>query len=157
MRMLRYVVVAGAMLSMGCATAVVQSGEAIARLEKARTAKPKDEPTLRSLGIAYYQANRYPEARTALQEAAAINPRDGVVALYLGLTAEAQNDLPAAREAYSSYLKFGKTKRVRSQLEARLSALARKELEASVKAAIAQETQLATVAGPPTTVAVMPF
>ena len=41
-----------------------------------------------------------------------MNPNDGVAALYLGLTAEAQNDLRRRRTAYSRYLDVGKTRGV---------------------------------------------
>ena len=40
--------------------------DSIARLEQARANDPKSESALRSLGIAYFKANRLPEARTAL-------------------------------------------------------------------------------------------
>lgn len=130
---------------------------AIARLEKQRAASPKSEPVLRALGIAYYRAHRYGDARATLTQAATLDPRDGTTALFLGLTAEQQNDLPAAREAYSSYLKVGRTKQVRRQLEARMSALAKKELQVAAKAAVQQEAQLAGQPGAPNVVAVMPM
>ena len=141
-----------------CATAARSSGpDAIARLERARAAQPRSEPVLRALGIVYYKAGRLPEARSALEEAAKQNPRDGTVALYLGMTAEAQNDLSAARTAYSSYLTFGRTKRVRSQLSDRLAALERKEIAQRAKAQVEQERTLSSVAGGRNVVAVMPL
>ena len=96
---------------------------------------PKSEAAIRSLGIAYFKANRYTDARAALSEAVKANPKDGVASLYLGLTAEAQNDLPAARTAYESYLAVGKTRGVKEQINARLTVLARRENEASAKQA----------------------
>ena len=86
-----------------------------------------------------------------------MDPNDGVAALYLGLNAEAQNDLPAARTAYESYLRVGKTRGVKNQISERLTVIARKENEAAAKRAVAQERQLGSVPGPATTVAVMPF
>jgi TolB-like protein len=77
--------------------------------------------------------------------------------LYLGLTAEQLNDITAARSAYQSYIRFGRTSRVRRQLEARLAALTRQELQIAAKQAVAQEQQLATQQGSPNTVAVMPL
>lgn len=144
-------------LSMACAPAVQSSADAITRLEHDRAAHPSSESATRSLGIAYFKANRYPAARTMLQQATTMDPKDGVAALYLGLTAEAQNDLPAAKAAYAEYLKVGRTQRVRRQLEARLAAIQRKELEIATKKAIADEQQLASVPGSPKTVAVLPF
>jgi TolB-like protein len=148
---------AGLMLAAGCATVQPTPQAAIMRLEAQRTAKPKSVEVLRALGVQYYKAQQYAEARARLSEAATLAPKDGVVALYLGLAAEGMNDLPAARAAYTSYLKVGRTQRVRRQLEGRLAVIQRKELQLAAKAAVAQETRLAATPGPKNTVAVMPF
>ena len=140
-----------------CATAISASGDNITRLERATAAKPESEAAQRSLGIAYFQANRFADARTALDKAAAMDPRDGVVALYRGLTAEAQNDIAGARSAYESYVMYGKTRSVKTQIAERLVVLARKENELAAKQAVAQEQQLAATPGSPRTVAVLPF
>jgi tetratricopeptide (TPR) repeat protein len=132
------------------------SPDAIARLEKQQQANPTAAVN-RSLGIAYYEAKRYPEARSTLETAARLDPGDGATVLFLGLTAEAQNDLPTARRAYSSYLQYGRTSRVRAQLQSRLAALVRKELEADAKRAVQQEATVGNVAGSPGTVAVFPL
>lgn len=147
----------GTLLACGCAQAISGSADNITKLEQARAASPKSEPVQRSLGIAYFKANRLDDARAALQQASAMDARDGVVALYLGLTAEAQNDLPAARKAYESYERVGRTNGVKKQINDRLAALARKENEAAAKLAVAQEQQLSSTPGLPNTVAVMPF
>jgi TolB-like protein len=144
-------------LATGCATVQPTPQVAIARLEQQRTASPKNVGVLRALGIQYYQQKRYPDARKVLTDAAALAPNDGVVALYLGLSAEAMNDRPAAKAAYASYLKVGRTQRVRSQLEARLAAMQRQEFAEAAKAAIQQEVSLAGTPGNKTTIAVMPF
>jgi TolB-like protein len=148
---------AGLMLGTGCASVQPTPQVAIARLESQRTASPKSVEVLRALGIQYYKAQRYPEARATLTEAATLAPNDGVSALYLGLAAEAMNDMPAARTAYSSYLKVGRTRRVRRQLEGRLAAMQRRELQEAAKSAVAQEASLSASGGSKTTVAVMPF
>ncbi|HEY4216351.1 MAG TPA: tetratricopeptide repeat protein [Gemmatimonadaceae bacterium] len=148
---------ASAVLACGCAQAISGSATDIARLEQTRTANPKSEAAARSLGIAYFKANRFADARAALDQAAALQPNDGVVALYLGLTAEAQNDLPAARTAYESYMKVGRTNGVKRQINDRLLLLARKENEAAAQQAVAREQQLSSIPGPPNTVAVLPF
>jgi tetratricopeptide (TPR) repeat protein len=141
-----------------CATGgVMETGAALGRLERQQQANPTSASVNRALGIAYYQTSRYPEARAALETASRLDPKDGTTALYLGLTAEAQNDLPAAKRAYSSYIEFGRTSKVRGQLQSRLAALARRELTAEAKAAVAQESKLAGEAGSPRTVAVMPL
>jgi TolB-like protein/Flp pilus assembly protein TadD len=144
-------------LAAGCATVQTTPQAAITRLEAQRASSPKNAEVLRALGIQYFKAGQFPQARTTLADAAALSPKDGVVALYLGLSAESMNDLPAARSAYQSYLKVGKTQRVRRQLEGRLAAIQRKEIQIAAKAAVAQEAQLGGTTGSKTTVAVMPF
>lgn len=156
-KILRTVSSAAVLIACACAPGISGSASDIARLEYERAAKPNSEQTLRSLGIAYFKANRLTDARTALQRAASMAPSDGPAALYLGLTAEAQNDLPAARAAYDAYLKVGKTRSVRNQIAERITLVARKEHDAAAKQAIAQERQLSSVPGSPRTVAVMPF
>ena len=141
----------------GCATSGRLSADGIARLERSRQARPNDATVARSLGIAYYHVDSLEKARTHLEAATRLDPRDGTTALFLGLTAEKQNDLGTARRAYQSYVEHGRTSRVRRQLEARLAALTRLELQQAAKAAVAQEQQLATQQGSPRTVAVMPL
>ena len=129
----------------------------VARLEREQHAAPASAAVNRALGIAYHQLHRYPEARAALEMAARLDPKDGTTSLYLGMTAEAQNDLPAAKRAYSSYLEFGRTSRVRAQLQSRLAALARRELALEARAAVQQESALGSAVGSPRTVAVLPL
>jgi TolB-like protein len=141
----------------GCATMGAVGPGGVARLEEARTEHPNSAAANRALGIAYYQADRYADARRVLQHAATLDPGDGTTQLFLGMTAEAQNDLPAARAAYSSYVEHGETARVRRMLEDRLVALNYKELTLAAKQDVANEAQLASQPGKPTTVAVLPF
>lgn len=158
MRMIRLAVVTAASLSVGaCATAISGSAESITRLEQQHAGDPQSEPIQRSLGIAYFKGSRLTEARTALEKATSMDKNDGVAALYLGMTAEAQNDLPAAESAYKTYLEVGRTRGVKNQIRDRLEALKLKAIQAEARAALANETRLASVAGPPNTVAVMPF
>ena len=130
---------------------------AIAKLETQRKQKPGSAAVLRALGIAYYKNADYGMARSILEQARAIDAKDGTTALYAGLAAEQAGDLAAARAAYSSYLSYGKTARVRSQLQGRLAILARKELEQSAKLALANEASLSREVGDPRTIAVMPL
>jgi tetratricopeptide (TPR) repeat protein len=159
--MMRFVRRGGLLLALvsagACATAGSAGPEAIARLERERSAKPQSEPVLRSLGIAYYNSGKLQDARSTLDQAVKLDPRDGTAALFLGLTAESQNDIPAARTAYASYLRYGRTSRVRRALEARLAALQRKELEQTAKTEVRNEQQLARVPGTPDVVAVLPL
>ena len=148
---------AGLLLGSGCASVQPTPQVAITRLEAQRTASPKSVEVLRALGIQYYKAQRFTDARAALSEAGTLAPGDGVVALYLGMTAEAMNDMAAAKAAYGSYLKVGRTQRVRRQLEGRLAAMQRRELQEAAKAAVQQEATLSAKPGERNTVAVMPF
>ena len=148
---------AGLVLGAGCASVQPTPQVAITRLEAQRAKTPKSVDVLRSLGIQYYKAQRYSDARTTLTEAGTLAPNDGVIALYLGLSAEAMNDLPAAKAAYSSYLKVGRTQRVRRQLEGRLAAMQRRELQEAAKAAVQREATISATPGDKNTVAVLPF
>jgi tetratricopeptide (TPR) repeat protein len=133
------------------------SGLSIARLEQQRSAAPASLAANRALGVAYYKAGQHADAFAALQTAARLDPNDGTTALYLGLTAEELGDYAAAKRAYATYLKVGRTSRVRRQLEGRLAELTRRELAEEAKRAIQQERTLGAVAGSPTTVAVLPL
>lgn len=146
----------GSALATACAPALPRP-DAITRLEAQRERQPEAAPVHRSLGIALYRADRIPEARASLEMAMRLDPRDGTTALYLGLAAERQGDFAAAREAYSSYLRHGRTRRLRSQLESRLAALQHREIEAAARTAVASEASIGEVAGNPRVVAVMPF
>lgn len=157
MRLIRAVVaVALTLAAAGCAS-TGRTASGVARLEQARVARPNDAAVARSLGIAYYKAGKFAEARPHLEQSGRLNPRDGTAALYLGMTAEQLKDVPAAKTAYQGYLRFGRTSRVRKQVEARLAALTRQELQLAAKASVAQEQQLVAQQGSPTTVAVMPL
>lgn len=161
MRSTRLVITLGTLCMGGaaaaCAPAISGSADSITRLEQARTNNPKSEPVQRSLGIAYFKANRYADAQSVLQSATAADPRDGVAALYLGLTDEAQNDYTGAQKAYESYLQVGKTRKTKNEIKDRLEALKLKRIQAEAKQALGRESQLATTPGAGNTVAVMPF
>jgi tetratricopeptide (TPR) repeat protein len=140
-----------------CATGGMTTGESVTRLEQQQKSTPTSAAVNRSLGIAYYKAARYPDARTALETATRLDPKDGTTALYLGLSAEELGDLAAAKAAYSSYITYGRTSRVRSQLQSRLAALTRKEIDADAKKAVQQEASLAGQPTSPRVIAVMPL
>ncbi|MBI3791185.1 MAG: tetratricopeptide repeat protein [Gemmatimonadetes bacterium] len=133
------------------------SSDAVAKLEAERAKNPNSGAALRALGIAYYQAQRYAEARTTLAAADLATPNDGAIALYGGLTAEALGDFTAARGAYTRYLSVGTSNRTKQQIRERLAIVARNELEATAKSAVSRENELARVPGPPNTIAVPPL
>ena len=132
-------------------------GDPIPKLEAARTARPSSIAALRALGVAYHKANRHEDARTVLDQARRLDPKDGVSALYAGLSAEKLGDLTNAKAAYNSYLAVGKTRRVKEQIRARLVVLAIAEVDAAAKAAVANETTLSATPGALTTIAVPPL
>ncbi len=133
------------------------TGGAIARLEAARARNPQNVAALRALGVAYYKAQRWADARSVLDRARQLDPKDGVSALYAGMAAEQQGDLTAARNAYETYLKVGTTRRAKERIRVRLVSLARAEAVASAKAAVANEATLSRTPGAPLTVAVPPL
>ncbi len=128
-----------------------------AKLSREAAANPSSVAANRALGIWYYKANRFAEARVPLEQARHLDPKDGVSALYAGLAAEQMKDYAAAKDAYNTYLTVGKTKSVRNDIRARLVTVTKLEAQASAKDAIAREAQIAQVPGSPTTVAVLPF
>jgi len=149
--------VAAAVCAAACASGGASGPEAIARLERERSSNPQSEPVLRSLGIVYYKNGRLKDARAALDQAIKSSPHDGTAALYLGLTAEGQNDFAAARTAYATYVEYGRTSRVRRALESRLAALQRRQLQEAARAEVRDEQRLAQVPGTPNVVAVLPL
>lgn len=134
-----------------------QRPDAITRLEAAQAARPNNVAALRALGVAYYQAERFGDAREVLNLARQLDPRDGVSALYAGMSAEALKDYTNAKVAYNSYLEVGRTRSVRSQISQRLAAMARDEIVEAAKAAIANEATLSQTPGDRSTVAVPSF
>jgi tetratricopeptide (TPR) repeat protein len=149
-----------ALVMLACSAAVVSlpaQQTAVQKLEAARTANPNSIAALRALGVAYYKANRFADARTVLDHARRLDPRDGVSALYAGLSAEALGDFTNAKTAYNDYLRVGRTRRVRNQISQRLVALSRNEVIASAKAAVANEATLSQTPGDRRVVAVPPL
>jgi tetratricopeptide (TPR) repeat protein len=146
-----------ALLAGGCATGRGFDARAIARLERERTAHPESAEAQRELGIAYYRAGRADDARNALETASRLAPRDGLAALYLGLADERLGDPAGARRAYAAYLEAGRGGRLRHRVEARLAAIARRELVDDARRSVQQERTLGDIAGPPNTVAVLPL
>ena len=149
------------LLVLGLLTVVAPAAQAqrdpIARLEAARSANPRNVAAVRALGVAYFKANRFADARTVLDQARAMDPRDGVSALYAGMAAERLEDYAGAKAAYNDYLRIGRSRRTRSQIQQRLVALARTEVVAAAKQAVANEATLSQTPGDRRTIAVPPF
>src|SRR5512140_1169914 len=131
--------------------------EAIPGLEQARTERPGDATTLARLGVAYFKADRYVDARQALDTAVARDARNGIAAIYLGMATEALGDFPAARLAYQHYIDISRSGELRETARRRLALVGRHELEFSARQALAQEASLTQQPPEANTVAVMPF
>lgn len=144
-------------LLVGAAAPLAAQRDPVARLEAARAANPRNVAALRALGVAYYKANRFADARAVLEQARTLDPRDGVSALYAGLASERLEDYTAAKAAYNDYLKVGRSRRARTQIQQRLVALARVEVVAAAKQAVANEATLSQTPGDRRTIAVPPF
>ncbi len=131
--------------------------QSIPALEAARAQRPNDAATLARLGVAYFKADRFPDARRALDTAMARDPRNGIASTYLGMTSEAQGDFGAARQAYQNVISSARTKELREMARRRLQLVGRHELEYQARQALAQEATLAQMPPEANTVAVMPF
>ncbi|HVZ47379.1 MAG TPA: CsgG/HfaB family protein [Gemmatimonadaceae bacterium] len=156
----RPLVLAAALLCAPAAVALhaqAAGDPALTKLEQRVARDPNSAKAQRALGVKYFELKRFGEAKAALDKARAMDPKDGVSALYAGMSAEALNDFAGARDAYSKYLEVGKSKATKKQINERLVAMARDELKAQAKQAVANEARLRGVQSPSTTVAVLPF
>ncbi|HEY4130101.1 MAG TPA: CsgG/HfaB family protein [Gemmatimonadaceae bacterium] len=140
-----------------CAPAISGSADNVSRLEHAVAIDPNAQGAHRSLGIAYFRAGQFDHAHVALTDAVRMDPRDGVAALYLGLTDEQTGDIAGARTAYETYLRVGQSRGAKNQIRDRLELLRLRQVQLQAKQALADEGARAAVAGPKNTVAVMPF
>lgn len=146
------------LLAGGCATSLSQIGpEQIPQLEQEVQANPDDAEARTRLGVAYYNAERFQDARTTLEAALEAGATSGAPYLYLGLTHEELEDWSAAREAYSAYLSSDRAGPLRSEIEARMAYIAQQEMRAEAQAALDREAQLSTQDPEPRSVAVFPF
>ncbi len=162
MRMPRTILVL-ALLASTVPPLAAQSAEAISRLEAARDADPASVAALRSLGVAYFKAERFADASQVLAHALTLDPTDAVITLYAGMSAERVPDYPAARAGYDAYLNIKrpwyafKAKRTATQVRNRLVAMAHEESIAIAKAAVAAESERSATPGDRRTIAVPPM
>jgi TolB-like protein len=118
---------------------------------------PQDQSIATRLGVAYFRANRLAEARATLDTVVTSDPRNGIAAIYRGMTAESQGDFAAARASYEAFLSVARSNDLKNAARQRLSLIGRRELEYNARQALAQESQLSQTAPEPNTIAVMPF
>jgi len=131
--------------------------ESVPALEQERAQHPTDAAVLARLGVAYFKADRFADARQVLDSAVARDPRNGIASIYLGMATEAVGDFPAARAAYQHYIAIARSGELRETARRRLGLVGRHELEYQARQALAQESQLAQQPPEANTVAVMPF
>jgi TolB-like protein len=148
----------GACASGGAAVRVADiTPRSIPALEAAKSQRPHDATTLARLGVAYFKAGRYEDARPVLDSAVAYDATNGVAAIYLAMTAEQQGDFAAARSAYRHFVAVSRDNDLKRTAEQRLALVDRKELEYQARQALAHEAAFAQMPPESNTVAVMPF
>jgi tetratricopeptide (TPR) repeat protein len=137
-----------------------QDADPIAQLEAARDADPQNVSALRALGIAYYKRERFGDASAVLEHARVLAPKERLIALYAGMSAERIPNYTVARAAYDQYLGIPRSRfalrarRTDVQVRNRLIVLAREESIERAKAAIAAEAELSATPGDLKTIAV---
>lgn len=137
-----------------------QGADPIAQLEAARDADPQNVSALRALGIAYYKQERFADASAVLEQARVLAPKERLIALYAGMSAERIPNYTVARAAYNQYLAIPRSRlalrarRTDTQVRNRLIVLAREESIERAKAAIAAEAELSATPGDLKTIAV---
>jgi TolB-like protein len=131
--------------------------QSIPQLEDAHSRQPSDANTLTRLGVAYFKAERFGDARQVLDSAVARDASNGIAAVYLGMATEATGDFPAARVAYTHYVSIARSGELKETARRRLALVGRHEMEFQARQALAQEATLAQAPPDANTVAVMPF
>lgn len=129
----------------------------IPSLEAAKERHPHDANVLARLGVAYFKAGRYEDARPVLDSAVAYDSTNGVAAIYLGMTAEQLGDFATARAAYTRYVALAPNSELKATAEQRLALVGRREIEYQARQALAHEAAFARMPPESNTVAVMPF
>ena len=148
----------GACLAAGCATGGLNTRpENIPALEQRAAAQPDNTDAATTLGIAYYNAQRYDDARKTLSRVVEASQKSGSAYLYLGLSNEELKDWTGARNAYDKYVEVGTDATVKERLRARLAYVARQQLKQDAKLTLEREQQVSDEPPTPRTVAVMPF
>jgi TolB-like protein len=129
----------------------------IPALEAEKSQRPNDANVLTRLGVAYFKAERYTDAKPALDSAVVSDPGNGVAAIYRGMTAEQLGDFTTARQAYQAYIPLAKSDDLKSTAQQRLALVDRRSLEYDARQALAHEASFAAMPPESNTVAVMPF
>jgi len=129
----------------------------LAAMEAQVQAKPTDANLLTRLGVGYYGNKNWDRARDAFKSAVALDRNNYRALVYLGLTYEELGALDSARATYGQARPLARGRRQQGELDNRLQLLTHKELQASARQAVAQESTLSRQAPTPNTIAVFPF
>jgi tetratricopeptide (TPR) repeat protein len=140
----------------GAAPGALQPAD-VAALEAAVAQHPDDPAANLRLAKAYYAAQRFADARHALETAVRAAPANEEARVYLGFTYEGLTQYDSARAVYTQLLASRPRRSLRQLVAGRLTLLAHKELQLAARQAIARESLLARTPPGPNTVAVMPF
>lgn len=146
-----------AWMATGCATMSQARVQDITSLEQQLAAAPADDDVAARLGVAYYQAARYDDARRVLSPLIERGVDAGTPYLYFGLASEELEDWASARTAYERYLEVGDNANVREELQLRLSLVAHEQLKQESRLALQREDELSQQAPTPNSIAVFPF
>lgn len=131
--------------------------EAVPALQSEAAQHPGDAAALTRLGVAYFRAQRYAEADSVLDSVVTRDPQNGIAAIYLGMTQEAQGDFARARDSYQRFLAVARSGELKATAGRRLNLMRRRELEYTARQSLANEAQLSQTPPEPGTIAVMPF
>ncbi|GAB4322380.1 MAG: hypothetical protein Kow0074_13880 [Candidatus Zixiibacteriota bacterium] len=151
----------------GCGSTVLRQGasaleegqydQAIAYFQTALEKDPADVRALSGLGRALYHQKKYAEAETHLAHAQSAAPENGLVALYLGLSRERQENLSGAEAAYETYLATNPSSKHARPIRGRLMYLRNEKLRQQAREAVRLEQSLSSDTSGLPTVAVLPF
>ncbi len=129
----------------------------IQALEAQRTQHPTDPALNFQLAKAYYATDRFADARKALGIVLTQQPTNDAARAYLGYTYEGLEQFDSARAVYTQLIAKKPRGDVARLLNGRLTLLARHEMHAQARLAIAREAQLSQTTPDPHTIAVFPF
>ncbi len=131
--------------------------EEIPALERAAASAPRDVDALVRLGAAYRAAGRLDDAQRVLEDALRVDRSSDEAIFVLGLVYDEAGQDSSAVALYRRYLDEHPSGALSNELNQRLDLVRRRALQASVDAAIAGESALASTPPKPRTVGVFPF
>jgi tetratricopeptide (TPR) repeat protein len=148
-------------LASACAPALPGPGapspEEVAGYEARLASDPANPAILVPLAAAYRDAGRTEESRVLLERALEQRPDDAGAVLLLGLTYEDLGRMADAAAQYHRYVDLSRSPGLRARIQGRARVVQRQAWQASARAALEQEAELAAAEPEPRTVAVFPF